>query len=165
MLVLGSDAGGRHRFFWGEDDMEFSYVLYVSNLSDGCGDREIVEILNTSRKNNAKRSVTGILICKDRIFLQYIEGPEAQVADLFEKIESDKRHRDVKVVHQGSIKDRVFFDWEMGFANERNMQPLQWKWKLDKLSLFSLAEGADDCLSFVKEFMGTPGIAVNSPSY
>ena len=144
--------------------MEFSYILYVSKFSDGCHDREIVDILNTSRKNNAKRSVTGILISKDRIFLQYIEGPEAQVAELFEKIKSDKRHWDVKVVHQGSIKDRVFFDWEMGFANEMNMQPLQWKWKLDKLSLFSLAEGADDCLNFVKAFMGTPGLAANSPS-
>jgi len=148
----------------GEYDMDFSYVLYVSEMSDECGDGEIIDILNTSRKNNVKKSVTGMLIRKDRMFLQYIEGPEAQVRELFEKIKSDERHRDIRVVHQGPITDRVFFDWEMGFADELNIQPLQWKWELDKLSLFSLAEGADDCLNFVKAFMGTPGLAANSPS-
>jgi len=139
------------------------YILYVSEVSEHCGDSETADILKTSRANNARNSVTGMLVQKNSQFLQYIEGPEKGIAELFNKIECDDRHRSVKIIEEGMTVDRVFFDWEMGFADEQNFQPLQWKWQLDKISLFSLAEDAASCLEFVKEFMGSPKLAGNSP--
>ena len=140
------------------------YILYVSEVSDTCGDKETADILRTSRTNNAKNAVTGMLVRKNRQFLQYIEGPEKSIEELYAKIERDDRHRLVKIIEEGSAEDRVFYDWEMGFADEQNFQPLQWKWQLDKISLFSLAENAANCLDFVKEFMGSPSFARNSPT-
>jgi hypothetical protein len=139
------------------------YILYVSEVADHCGDRETKDILVTSRSNNNQNSVTGMLVRKEKEFLQYIEGSSDSVDMLFKKIETDDRHRSVKVVKQGMTSDRVFFNWEMAFADERNFQPLQWKWQLDKISLFSLADDAEDCLTFVKAFLGTPQLAANSP--
>ena len=104
-----------------------------------------------------------MLVRKDKEFLQYIEGPPNSIETLFRKIETDDRHQSVKVVKQGLVSDRVFFNWEMAFADERNFQPLQWKWQLDKISLFSLADDAEDCLTFVKAFLGLPQLAANNP--
>lgn len=139
------------------------FILYVSEVAVHCGDNETTEILKTSRANNAKNSVTGMLVRKEREFLQFIEGPAEVVDALYDKIKVDDRHRAVKIVEQGMTADRVFFDWEMGFADEQNIQPLQWKWQLDKISLFSLAEDTVHCLNFVKEFMGMPKLAANGP--
>ena len=141
-----------------------TYILYVSAVADHCGEDDIRAILKTSRENNSKNSLTGMLISKDKYFLQYIEGPEAQVVALFDKIKSDERHQAIKVVNQGTISDRVFFNWDMGFADEKTKQPLHWKWQLDQISMLTLAEDADDCLTFVKAFLSAPNLAVNSPS-
>ena len=139
------------------------FVLYVSEVADHCGDQETTDILRTSRINNAKNGVTGMLVRKEMEFLQFIEGPNDVIGKLFTTIENDNRHRSVKVIEQGMSADRVFFDWQMGFANEQNIQPLQWKWQLDKISLFSLAEDASHCLTFVKEFLGMQKLGGNEP--
>ena len=139
------------------------FILYVSEVADHCGDRETTDILRTSRTNNAKKAVTGMLVRKEQQFLQFIEGPVEVIDDLFAKIECDDRHQSVKVIDQGLSTDRVFFDWQMGFADEQNLQPLQWKWQLDKISLFSLAEEASQCLDFVKEFLGMQKLGGNEP--
>ena len=104
-----------------------------------------------------------MLVRKEREFLQFIEGPAEVVDALYDKIKVDDRHRGVKIVEEGMTADRVFFDWEMGFADEQNIQPLQWKWQLDKISLLSLADDAEDCLTFVKAFLGLPQLAANTP--
>ena len=139
------------------------YILYVSEVANHCGDRETTDILKTSRANNVQNSVTGMLVRKDKQFLQYIEGPTDTIEMLFKKIETDDRHRSVEVVKQGMASDRVFFNWEMAFADKRNLQPLQWKWELDKISLFSLADDAEECLAFVKAFLRMPQLAANTP--
>ena len=139
------------------------FILYVSEVADDCGDRETTDILRISRTNNAKNSVTGMLVRKEKEFLQFIEGPPEVVDTLFDKIKVDVRHRSVKIIEEGMSADRVFFDWQMGFASEENLQPLQWKWQLDKISLFSLADDASNCLTFVREFMGMQKLGGNEP--
>ena len=114
------------------------YILYVSEVSDSCGDKETADILRTSRTNNARNAVTGMLVRKNRQFLQYIEGPAQDIEELYTKIERDTRHNSVKIIEEGLAEDRVFYDWEMGFADEHNFQPLQWKWQL-----FVLEESSD----------------------
>ena len=139
------------------------YILYVSEVADHCGERETTDILKTSRANNEQNAVTGMLVRKNKQFLQYIEGPSDSIDMLFKKIETDNRHRSVKVVSQGMASDRVFFNWEMAFADERDLQPLQWKWQLDKISLFSLADDGEECLAFIKTFLCVPQLAANTP--
>ena len=40
------------------------YILYTSEASENCSEKEISEILKISRKNNQTNSVTGILVYK-----------------------------------------------------------------------------------------------------
>lgn len=139
------------------------YLLYVSKVSAECTRRDIADILQTSRKNNPFNAVTGILVYKNPEFLQFLEGPEDAVKSLYDRIERDGRHEAVKIINQGEIEERVFPGWDMGFASEDNLQPLQKKWELDKLALFSLAENMDECMDFVRAFIDTPNLDTISP--
>ena len=140
------------------------FTLYTSSASEKCSDQEIANILHTSRQNNLSNSVTGILVYKKPEFLQYLEGPHADVIALYDKIKGDDRHVSIKTVSQGQIESRIFPSWEMGFANEEDLQPLKWKWDLDKLTLFSLAEELDDSMAVIKSFIGAEHLAEKTPS-
>ncbi len=140
------------------------YVLYTSNRSEKCSNEEITNILKISRQNNLTNSVTGVLVYKPPEFLQYLEGPHGSVTSLYDKIKNDDRHDSIKTVSDGKIDSRVFPNWEMGFANEDDLQPLKWKWDLDKLSLFSLLEELEDSMDLIKTFIGTSHLAQKIPT-
>jgi hypothetical protein len=116
-----------------------------------------------SRRNNAARKVTGILVHKNGEFLQYLEGPKDVVTALYDKIANDKRHERIKIIENGDLEERVFPNWEMGFASEVNLRPLQNKWEMDKLAHFSFAENMEDCMNIVKEFINLPTLGDNFP--
>ena len=139
------------------------FILYLSRASEDCLNSDISDILKSSRKNNAEMGVTGILVHKNREFLQYIEGPKDIVKPLYDKIKSDQRHKGIKIVEKGSMEERVFPNWEMGFANEVNFQPLQMKWEMDKLAQFSFAENMEECMNIVREFINLPTLGDNFP--
>ena len=54
-------------------------------------------ILMDARHANIRDGFTGALICRPDIYLQWLEGPEAQVRKALERIEHDDRHLEVKV--------------------------------------------------------------------
>ena len=56
------------------DWLVFKFILYISKVSEQCDDRQMTNILVTSRSNNARNAVTGMLVRSDSAFLQYIEG-------------------------------------------------------------------------------------------
>jgi hypothetical protein len=71
-----------------------------------------------SYENNAKRGVTGMLLYKEGNFMQVLEGDEREVRIVFyEKISADTRHKDIIVLLQGSVAERQFSDWAMGFRD------------------------------------------------
>ena len=139
------------------------FILYVSKASDACTSRDVADILQTSRQNNPGAAITGILVYKNAEFLQYLEGPEAAVQALYDKIARDDRHEAVRIVDRGVTGERVFPDWSMGFAGEANLGLLQKKWELDKIALFSFAENMDACRNFVRAFIDAPTLGENSP--
>jgi hypothetical protein len=140
------------------------FILYTSNASEKCSSEDIASILEASRRNNPSNSVTGILISKKPEFLQYLEGPEKAVRALYEKIKTDSRHSSIKTVRDGEIEARVFPNWEMGFAGEEDLQPLKWKWDVDKLTRFSFADELEDSMDVIKSFIGTESLGENTPT-
>ena len=80
-------------------------------------EEELIQLLETSRQNNAKIGVTGMLLYKDGNFMQLIEGPEEAVRALHAKISIDPRHRGLITLLQGHQENREFQDWAMGFQS------------------------------------------------
>ncbi|WP_397541610.1 BLUF domain-containing protein [Roseovarius salis] len=78
--------------------------------------QRVEEILQESRRNNATAKVTGALIYDNWTFLQWIEGEKANVRQIFERINNDSRHTDIRILTVRKLNDRWFPDWSMTAA-------------------------------------------------
>lgn len=72
-----------------------------------------VRILATSRRNNHRDSITGLLYFDGTRFLQALEGPEAKVEETFARIQADPRHRALVVLSRRMVEGREFGSWDM----------------------------------------------------
>ncbi len=89
-------------------------LLYVSNAAQKFPPKELDAILAASRRNNASRDVTGMLLYIDGGFLQVLEGPDESVAATYARICRDKRHWDARTLLDREAP-RAFANWSMGF--------------------------------------------------
>jgi len=92
-------------------------LTYVSFATQPFSARELLDLLTVARENNSKLAVTGLLLYRDRSFMQVLEGRSPTVHMLFRRIARDPRHNEVKSILQESIQERVFPDWSMGFQD------------------------------------------------
>lgn len=74
---------------------------------------EVARILIQSRRNNARRRVVGGLYFADGCFFQCLEGPAEVVETLYQKLHSDPRHRDLKLLDRREIPAPSFREWTM----------------------------------------------------
>ncbi len=90
-------------------------IIYCSkNLIVGAdGDRELSQILGTARANNSRHGVTGALLFNSGFFAQVLEGPQAAIERVFERIQCDPRHAEVTVLESGNTEERSFPEWSM----------------------------------------------------
>ena len=95
-------------------------LLYISNTSADFPQSELDDILAASRRNNAARDVTGMLLYLDGAFLQVLEGPNDAVEEIYARIRRDKRHWDCQTLLNSGNAPRAFANWSMGF---RELKP------------------------------------------
>ena len=95
-------------------------LIYVSSAARLYTEEELLEILEVSHKNNAKKQVTGLLAYLDGNIMQVLEGPEESVMEIYGKIEMDPRHHNLMVLLKEQITERQFPDWKMAFVNLRS---------------------------------------------
>ena len=77
---------------------------------------EVGRILAVARANNDADGVTGALLFTHGHFAQVLEGEPARVESVFERIQLDPRHCDVRLIEYAPIEARAFGPWAMGFA-------------------------------------------------
>lgn len=70
-------------------------------------------ILLDARRANQRDGITGALICRGDIYLQWLEGPEDKVRDALARIRRDDRHLDVTLHVAEPVAERVFGEWAM----------------------------------------------------
>jgi hypothetical protein len=93
------------------------YMIYRSVATDSPNEASLLKMLEWAREANAKRGVTGMLLYQNGRYMQMLEGEEATVRELFDKISRDPRHHLVKIVASGTTAKRHFNDWSMGFRD------------------------------------------------
>ncbi|HGK3768745.1 TPA: diguanylate phosphodiesterase [Klebsiella pneumoniae] len=67
-------------------------IIYRSHAHSSISRTSIMEMIELANAHNIKSDVTGILIFNGIHFLQLLEGPEAQVNDIYTRICRDTRH-------------------------------------------------------------------------
>lgn len=70
-------------------------------------------ILMDARRLNPRDGITGALICRADLYLQWLEGPEAAVRATLARIRRDDRHLEVTLHAEGPVATRTFPDWAM----------------------------------------------------
>ena len=111
--------------------------LIYSSRPFGFDQNTLNGILVTSVDNNKRDHITGALICRSDLYLQYLEGPTESINETFNKIKHDDRHVEVKVLKEGVHAKRLFPKWAM-----RDDPVRTWMWSrkevdagaLDKIS-------------------------------
>lgn len=91
-------------------------MTYVSRSKHKMSDKEINEILQQARDNNSANAITGMLILKDNIFLQTIEGSRAQVNHLLYKLIADQRHDNLQILETRELAHREWPKWSMNYV-------------------------------------------------
>ncbi len=89
-------------------------LVYCSRAAVGVDDAVVAEIIASARRNNPARGITGMLVFGGGIFFQWLEGPQASVAELMEQLRTDTRHESIVLLSEDSeARERVFPDWDM----------------------------------------------------
>ena len=104
--------------------MSFNLV-YISKATKPMQDAENSLLLQQSITWNQAHGLTGMLLYIEGSFLHFdggrfiqaLEGDEAEVRAIFEKIQLDNRHFDITKLHESTTPKRNFPDWSMGFKS------------------------------------------------
>lgn len=111
----------------GFNDYMTHALLYHSIATAPLSDLELRALGVRSSQRNARHRITGLLLHGQHAhvpgatgaFVQWIEGPRADVRSLFESIADDPRHTDIETLAEGSLReltgrdDRLFPGWNM----------------------------------------------------
>jgi hypothetical protein len=87
-------------------------IIY-SSQPFGFDESSLAGILLDARRCNKRDDVTGALVCRRDIYLQFLEGPEVAVQKTLERISRDDRHLDLKLRLSEPVAVRLFGDWAM----------------------------------------------------
>lgn len=93
----------------------FKYLSYVSQQTHSLTDAALEIMLSKARLKNEASGITGMLICYEGLFIQFIEGEEEVIDELFKKIAADHRHNQILILDDGYSETRKFADWSMAF--------------------------------------------------
>lgn len=96
--------------------MPLARLVYTSLAPRAVSSRDMMEILEVARFRNRKDQITGLLCFANQHFLQVLEGPPAAVCETFYRILRDTRHAEVRLLDFRHAGNRLFDDWNMGFA-------------------------------------------------
>lgn len=102
--------------------MKLIQLVYISRSTfiplnpNNAIEPNVARILLSSRINNAKNNLVGVLYFGDGCFFQCLEGEEAAVDLLYAKILKDSRHKQVKILIRKSIDALSFAQWNMKYV-------------------------------------------------
>ena len=92
-------------------------LVYRSVAKPSFKQSDIKKMLEKARIANKQLGITGCLLYYAGEFIQYLEGNQIKVLELFDRIKKDKRHTDIELISYGERDSREFEQWEMAYEN------------------------------------------------
>ena len=109
-------------------------VAYISRAKKSFDQTQIDHLLDESRRFNAEKKVTGVLLYNASFFFQYFEGGVEEVETVYERILKSSSHEILFEVFNDTINKQHFPDWCMGFCSS----PYGFLQKLSQEKWFSI---------------------------
>lgn len=88
-------------------------LVYTSRAAGGLSNADLERILIDASIHNRQQDVTGALLYDGARFLQYLEGPQAGLDNVFARIDASSKHAGIEVLVTGAIAERHFWNWSM----------------------------------------------------
>lgn len=95
-------------------------------------------VLMSARRNNSRDQITGALVCRGDLYLQWLEGPAAAVSAAFDRIAGDDRHLEVRRRLAAPASERLFAAWAM-----RDDPPRSWMWSAEAVAAGALEHATE----------------------
>jgi hypothetical protein len=114
--------------------MALIHLVYVSRRTPALTADELKQIVVQSTRRNHAHGITGVLLCCGEHVMQLLEGEEAVVDAVFERIRNDPRHQDVQLLLHKQVSKRLFPESRMALAE------LDRKFRLDRRRLLGLVD-------------------------
>jgi hypothetical protein len=92
-------------------------LVYASAANKAFSQSELRDLLSAARTKNDPLGITRLLLYHKQSFFQILEGEEASVNALYNRIERDPRHSRVLLLLRKQIEHRNFGEWSMGFID------------------------------------------------
>jgi len=92
-------------------------LIYRSVASSSFGRQDIQQMLDKARAKNNKLGITGCLLYFEGEFIQYLEGNQVKVLELYDEIKEDQRHSNVELISYARREGREFENWEMAYED------------------------------------------------
>ena len=92
-------------------------IYYSLNLKQNTPD-DISRILESARRNNRSRDITGVLLFNHNYFVQSLEGRRDRITQTFTRIAEDSRHKGVVLAGMQDTPERNFPDWSMKYISD-----------------------------------------------
>lgn len=104
--------------------MEHS-ICYISKEVISSNDLGYSNLFQSLLKFNTENSITGVLLYNEGFFLQVLEGEKETLQNLIQQIQRDSRHKEMLIILDKPIKDRIFKEYITGFSIIENTQAIQ----------------------------------------
>lgn len=97
-------------------------IVYVSTMTHSMSVAEIEYLLKRARERNKEYHVTGLLLCYQGTFMQYIEGADSDLNHIYNIIKADTNHYNIIQIVHTEISSREFNDWSMAYSTASKKQ-------------------------------------------
>jgi hypothetical protein len=95
---------------------EVYQLSYVSLSKTPLDETLLSNILSVSEKNNTRDGISGVLMYRDQLFFQILEGDRARVKECYRRIVNDQRHSAISLMWEDETETQTFSSWAMGYA-------------------------------------------------
>lgn len=99
-------------------------IAYISDYAGSASDiqKDLKQIETVAKRRNLAMGVSGVLFYFDGKFLQFIEGEETALRQLYAQIAADPRHTGIECLIDQPVEDPSFSGWNMDTFNLSHME-------------------------------------------
>ncbi|MEL7545228.1 MAG: BLUF domain-containing protein [Pseudomonadota bacterium] len=93
-------------------------ISYHSRPTARFSGNMLESMLEQAQSANQRRGISGLLVAGETDFVQWLEGSQAALRSLMERIQIDPRHSDITLLDSRPLGQRLFAEWSMLFVDE-----------------------------------------------
>ncbi len=103
--------------------MILEQLIYQSEPTIDPTSKDLVKILRSARKRNARLQVSGALLYSGAYFVQVLEGSCDAINKVYDRLMRDPRHHTLRLISYRRIQARRFEDWRMAMIPPDQLYP------------------------------------------